>query len=86
MKQGTRVKAVMVTTKTENRAERHNSVIGTLLADVVQDGMLLIFPEKEGDNPKGLATTQIKELNKTDDGVLMVQTRNTLYKVEVLNG
>jgi len=85
MKQGTRVSVEMVNSKTADRADRHNKVVGTLLVDLLKDGMLLVMPTKESDSPKGIATTQIQSLNKTDDGLVFIQTMNTLYKLEVIN-
>lgn len=81
MKQGSRVRLQMMTSKTEDRAERHNDVRGTLVADVRLGGAVMIYPEKDGDSPKGVHTSMIREISQSDDGTTMVQTMNTLYKL-----
>jgi hypothetical protein len=81
MKHGTRVRLVMVQSKTEDRAERHNDVRGTLLMYIQAGGSILIAPEQPGDSPKGLASSMIREISRTDDGATMIQTNNSLYKM-----
>jgi hypothetical protein len=81
MKHGTRVRFEMVSSKTQDRAERHNDVRGTLLSDVKVNAPVLIAPEFPGDSPKGLATSWVKEIAHGDSGSILIQTENTLYKL-----
>jgi len=87
IKRGSRVRALMVSTKTpgEERKDRHNDVKGTLVLDLKVGGMIAIAPETADDSPRGLATSAIHEITEVDDGSLMVQTNNTLYKLNRLD-
>jgi hypothetical protein len=75
----------MVQTRSTDRSERHNDVTGTLLTGVQPGGAILIAPEVDSDSPKGLMTSKIIELGMGDDGAIMVQTRNTLYRLTEIN-
>lgn len=85
MKQGSRVRLQMMSSETKDRADRHNDVRGTLLTDLVVGERLKIYPEREGDNPKGIATSLVKEISSSDDGATMIQTEFSLYKLVELD-
>lgn len=76
MKKGDRVEIAMVSTQTKDRADRHNHVIGTLLFDIVVDGLILVAPTEEGDTPSGLATSMVKSIEGN-----IVSTRNSVYTI-----